>query len=635
MNNDLKPINTIPNFKRFCMTIGELPTSYLETMTYYEMLVCFTEYMKNTIIPTINNNGLAVEELQNKYIELKSYVDNYFTNLDVQEEINNKLDQMAQDGTLQEIITSYLNSKAIFGFDTINDMKQATNLIDGSYAKTLGYYEKNDGGGALYKINNIGVSNNEGIIELNNGLKAHIIITDNKLNLDSFGAKGNDSTYDNGTKITDAIKYCVANKCKLYIPPKTYYIKTTIDLYSIDNTQWDYCVSIIGYHKFLSRFIFDNNLTYGIKYTGETLKNFEFENIRFECETKSNIKLLHLENSPQSKFKNLELRNCSYGLYQTNCWLCDYENIRIANVDYGIYIDGFNYTVGYADMLKFDRLYLGGSPTNAGLYLKGCVNANLNNIDAENSNKGHAIVLDSCKNIEINGFYVEGFLNLQPIKITSNDFTSLDRIPSNITINNINAYNTVSLIRLEACLNLNINDVFYRNKIYNETITSYEDYPLLLSIKSDNRKYIGTVNVNGYNFIEPIGSGSGISSMISYNNLIYTKELSTMSYLNRTFIRGQKIIFTDNNRIWIITDDGTFSANPSATLTNTENSFYGTLSANDENLFVGQFVNIGTQKARVIKIDGLTVYFDRKITTANMGQSITTCNPTYKEIIFS
>ena len=116
MNNDLRPINTIPNFKRFCMTIGELPTSYLETMTYYEMLLWFTEYMKNTIIPTINNNGLAIQELQDKYIELKSYVDNYFTNLDVQEEINNKLDSMVTDGTLPEIVgikfseTANLNS---------------------------------------------------------------------------------------------------------------------------------------------------------------------------------------------------------------------------------------------------------------------------------------------------------------------------------------------------------------------------------------------------------------------------------------------------------------------------------------------------------------------------------------------
>lgn len=162
MNNDLRPINTLPNFKRFCMTIGELPTSYLETMTYYEMLVWFTEYMKNTIIPTINNNGLAVQELQDKYIELKSYVDNYFNNLDVQEEINNKLDQMVQDGTLQEIIASYLNSKALFGFDNVESMKNSTNLINGSYAKTLGYYSINDDGGATYKIRNI---TNEDIVD--------------------------------------------------------------------------------------------------------------------------------------------------------------------------------------------------------------------------------------------------------------------------------------------------------------------------------------------------------------------------------------------------------------------------------------------------------------------------------------
>ena len=123
MNNDLRPINTIPNFKRFCMTIGELPTSYLETMTYYEMLVWFTEYMKNTIIPTINNNGLAVEELQNKYIELKNYVDNYFTNLDVQQEINNKLDEMAQSGELGELIHK------LDDFSNSNKINTGNNLL--------------------------------------------------------------------------------------------------------------------------------------------------------------------------------------------------------------------------------------------------------------------------------------------------------------------------------------------------------------------------------------------------------------------------------------------------------------------------------------------------------------------------
>ena len=162
MNNDLRPINTISNFKRFCMTIGELPTSYLETMTYYEMLVWFTEYMKNTIIPTINNNGLAVQELQDKYIELKSYVDDYFTNLDVQQEINNKLDAMAESGQLTDIIAQYLGLAGILVFNTINDMKNATNLVNGSSVKTLGFYNINDKGGAYYKIRTI---TNEDVID--------------------------------------------------------------------------------------------------------------------------------------------------------------------------------------------------------------------------------------------------------------------------------------------------------------------------------------------------------------------------------------------------------------------------------------------------------------------------------------
>lgn len=224
MNNDLKPINTIPNFKRFCMTIGELPTSYLETMTYYEMLVWFTEYMKNTIIPTINNNGLAVEELQNKYIELKSYVDNYFNNLDVQQEINNKLDQMVQDGTLQEIIASYLNSKAIFGFDNVALMKSATNLIDGSYAKTLGYYDKNDGGGALYKIRQItnsDVVDNMFIISLNNENLIAELITLNQVNILQIGAKP-DNVTDNTSILQNGANYCKNNNLKYYIPEGSY-----------------------------------------------------------------------------------------------------------------------------------------------------------------------------------------------------------------------------------------------------------------------------------------------------------------------------------------------------------------------------------------------------------------------------
>ena len=153
MNDNLnKEVITLPPFKRLCMTIGELPSSYVETMTYYESLLWFCNYLGKTVIPTINNNAEAVEELQTKYIELKDYVDNYFENLDVQEEINNKLDEMAESGELADIIAQYLQVASILAFDTKAALKAAENLVDGSITKTIGNITYNDGKGNFYKI---------------------------------------------------------------------------------------------------------------------------------------------------------------------------------------------------------------------------------------------------------------------------------------------------------------------------------------------------------------------------------------------------------------------------------------------------------------------------------------------------
>ena len=102
-------VQTLTPFKKFIMTIGAIPTSYLESMTYAELVMWFCNYLQNTVIPTVNNNAEAVEELQGLYEELESYVNDYFDNLDVQEEINNKLDQMSVDGSLTTIIKNYVD----------------------------------------------------------------------------------------------------------------------------------------------------------------------------------------------------------------------------------------------------------------------------------------------------------------------------------------------------------------------------------------------------------------------------------------------------------------------------------------------------------------------------------------------
>ncbi len=98
-------------FTRFCMSIGAVPSSYLASMTMPEQILWLSSYLQNEVIPTVNNNGEAVEELQNLFVELKNYVDDYFENLDVQEEINNKLDSMAESGELENLIGAYIQPR--------------------------------------------------------------------------------------------------------------------------------------------------------------------------------------------------------------------------------------------------------------------------------------------------------------------------------------------------------------------------------------------------------------------------------------------------------------------------------------------------------------------------------------------
>ena len=97
-------------FTRFCMSIGAVPSSYLAGLTIEEQLLWLCSYLENEVIPTVNNNGEAVEELQGLYEELHDYVEHYFDNLDVQEEINNKLDEMTTSGQLTYIIKNYVDS---------------------------------------------------------------------------------------------------------------------------------------------------------------------------------------------------------------------------------------------------------------------------------------------------------------------------------------------------------------------------------------------------------------------------------------------------------------------------------------------------------------------------------------------
>ena len=112
----------------------------------------------NKIIDSTNVLGTQVESLTD-------YVKNYFDNLDVQDEINNKLNEMTESGQLQEIIEHYLKLAGLLCYNTVNDMKNSTNVINGSFAKTFGKNSFNDGLGRFYKIRNI--TNNDVVDNVN------------------------------------------------------------------------------------------------------------------------------------------------------------------------------------------------------------------------------------------------------------------------------------------------------------------------------------------------------------------------------------------------------------------------------------------------------------------------------------
>ena len=203
MNNDLIDIKKLKPFTKFIYTIGVLPSSYLMSMTYEEQLIWLCNYIEQTVIPAINNTGEAIEELQTLYVELKEYVDHYFDNLDVQTEINNKLDDMAEHGELEQIIGAYLGTNAIFGINTIADLKANESLIDGSIVKVIGYNAINDGGINTYKVREralLDVIDDVNIILLDNGLVAELIKENDFIPLEKegsyqfTGAQGNHAT---------------------------------------------------------------------------------------------------------------------------------------------------------------------------------------------------------------------------------------------------------------------------------------------------------------------------------------------------------------------------------------------------------------------------------------------------------
>lgn len=133
--------------------MSSYPSVFVEGMSYQEQIAIIRGLLNSVIdsqnktIENVNELEQDFKSLNNNFVELKKFVDDYFKNLDVQDEINNKLEEMYENGDFDTLFsaidrTSRANSNFVkgIGFNTwftnysAEKMKTISNLAVGKFA---------------------------------------------------------------------------------------------------------------------------------------------------------------------------------------------------------------------------------------------------------------------------------------------------------------------------------------------------------------------------------------------------------------------------------------------------------------------------------------------------------------------
>ena len=114
----------LPPFKWFVLQNFPFIEADFDALTNWQ-LFCKLGKEINKVIAKLNLTGEQVESLTNAFNDLETYVNNYFENLDIQAEVDAKLDDMVESGTLAEIINqeifTELNNKVLALENTLKE----------------------------------------------------------------------------------------------------------------------------------------------------------------------------------------------------------------------------------------------------------------------------------------------------------------------------------------------------------------------------------------------------------------------------------------------------------------------------------------------------------------------------------
>ena len=290
---DIEKITCSNIFKNYIYK--SIPLAFDESMSYYETLCNVLALLKKHE-EIINNNADVLKELEN-------YVVHYFDNLDVQEEINNKLDEMAEDGTLENLISQYVLLQTTFVYNNINEMKNATNLTNGSFARTSGFYKYDDKGGAFYKVRNVtneDIIDNITIIALNDVNLVAELIPPQIIRPEIFGAYG-DGIHDDTSSFNLMINYTFnLNNTNEWEKTPSMLCENTYNIQEITIPTGMQQVSIDGNNT-------GKIINEGFTFPSNTGWHTTFKNLMFsECDKPINFEYYNVE------YGKIYIQNCSF-----------------------------------------------------------------------------------------------------------------------------------------------------------------------------------------------------------------------------------------------------------------------------------------------------------------------------------
>ena len=507
--------NSLSPFKWFVLNNFPFIDADFDAMTEWQLFQKIGVWI-NKIIDSQNTVGTEMEKVVNGYIELYNYVDNFFKNLDVQDEINNKLNEMVTDGTLTNILLNYTNVERIYNTftDIINDIN---NLYNNMKIKTLGYYNINDGGDSVYLITNI-KNNNYIQIQLNDEYYATLInsriLNVLKIGFHKDGLTDNFNLWENlyNTIINNINVYKYST---IYFPEGVYYFSNSI--------KFPQLITITGD---------ETNIMNGEDYPS-VIKFTPFKDKKkngFNCIT----------TSYQSAIKNL----C---IDLTDSYNCEFNRTNVGTPN-----DIFTETVNVeATALYTDR---GGQNTYQNIIIKNSWKAihhkaynNFNNIGIYNCKYGFEFTNDTLiSNIIAFNVYrlftVNGALNQISNVRCDNVYTCVINYGNQNTFSNFTTdwvlHNIFSMLGAKYC---NIDNLNYRASIsiYGKDTSledfsddSYIDISQCIIAENNNADY----NIYNINFLNKINIRDGGTPLYIYPTLYTVGSNSDNETSHSTFI---------------------------------------------------------------------------------------------------